>query len=114
MTSQRVPVLRISLTNATVLSAIYLVSASVIELVRRQWNPHWADRASLAMEAFPARALELLGLFAPMRRAVVHEQLSPFHVRLILGATAVGLIFAIGLAVGGLMALVARRATREE
>jgi len=113
VTSERVPIFRISLTNATVLSGLYLVAAAVIEVVRARWNPHWADRASLAMEAFPARALEVLGLWRPLREAVVAEQLSNFQVRLIFGLTSALMIFAMGLVVGLLMWGLSRLGTRK-
>lgn len=113
MTSERVPIFRIGLTNATVLSGLYLVAAAFIEVVRAKWNPHWADRASLAMEAFPARALEVLGLWRPLRQAVVEETLSNFQVRLIFGLTSALMIFAMGLTVGLLMWGVARVAERK-
>jgi hypothetical protein len=103
-----VPVFRISFTNATVLSTIYLLVATVVELLRRSVNPRWAERVSLALEAFPARTLELLGLFEPLRRAWVQGALSDTGVRLIYGLTTIALIFALGLAVGLGMWVIAR------
>lgn len=99
----KLPVFRISLANATLLSGFYLVVASAVELVRRAWNPRWIDRLSLSMEAFPARTLELLGLFEPLRRAWVEGRLSDLEVRLIYGVTTVGIIFVLGLVVGLVM-----------
>ena len=106
----KVPVFKISLTNATILSGVYLVVAVAVELVRRAWNPRWIERISLSLEAFPARTLELLGLFEPLRRAWVEERLSPLGVRFIYGFTTVAVIFLLGLAVGGLMWLIAKAA----
>lgn len=99
----RVPVFRISLNNATLLSGLYLVVAVVTELVRRQWNPRWLERVSLSLEAFPARTLELLGLFEPIRNAWVEGRLSQLEVRFIYAATTVGVIFTLGFAVGLVM-----------
>lgn len=104
MTDQRpLDVFRISLTNASMLSALYLVTAVAVEAVRRTWNPRWAERLSLALEAFPARTLEVLGLFEPLRRAWLAHGVSDLGVRVIYGATTVGLIFTLGLTVGGAM-----------
>jgi len=105
-----VPVFKISLTNATILSGVYLVIAVVVELVRRAWNPRWIERVSLSLEAFPARTLELFGLFEPLRRAWVEERLSPLEVRFIYGFTTVAVIFTLGLAVGALMWLISKLA----
>lgn len=110
----KVPVFRISLTNATMLSGVYLVAGALVEVVRRTWNPRWAERLSLSLEAFPARMLELLGLFEPLRRAWLDGQLKDVHVRLIYGLTTVSLIYSLGLLVGGAMWLVSRLAGRTE
>ncbi len=96
----KLPVFRISLANATLLSGFYLLVASAVELVRRAWNPRWVDRLSLSLEAFPARTLELLGLFDPLRRAWVEGRVSDLEVRLIYGVTTVLVIFVLGLLVG--------------
>lgn len=110
----KVPVFRISLTNATLLSGVYLVAGVLVELVRRTWNPRWAERLSLSLEAFPARMLELLGLFEPLRRAWLDGQLKDVHVRVIYGLTTVLLIYSLGFFVGGAMWLVARASTRAD
>ncbi len=107
--AERVPVLKISLTNATFLSGLYLSVAAVVELVRRFWNPRWADPVSLSLEAFPARVLAMLGLFDPLQQAWLTGHLSEVQVRVIYGLTVVGLIFAMGTLVGLLMALLARK-----
>lgn len=99
----RVPVFRISLTNAALLSGAYLAVGAAVEVVRREWSPRWADRLSLALEAFPARMLHFMGVFEPMRDAFVAGRLSVTQVRLAYAVTTVTLIFLLGLAVGGLM-----------
>ena len=109
-----VPVFKISVTNASILSGLYLLVAVLVELVRRAWNPRWIERVSLSLEAFPARTLELLGLFEPLRRAWVEERVSPLEVRFIYGITTVVVIFTLGMLVGGLMWLIAKVAARRE
>ena len=105
-------VFRISLTNATILSALYLTVAVVVEVVRRLWSPRWAERLSLAFEVFPARALAFLGLFEPIRRAWMQGRLSDGAVRVLYGATTVGLVFAAGLLVGAGMWLVLQASSK--
>lgn len=107
-----VPVFRISLANASLLSGVYLLVAALVELIRRAWNPRWIDRASFSLEAFPARTLELLGLFEPLRKAWVANELSPIQVRLIYGLTTITVIFTLGALVGALMWLIAKVASR--
>lgn len=113
MTDERtIPVMRISLTNATIVSVMYLVVATGVELVRRAWNPRWAENLSNAMESFPSRTLELVGALEPLRRAWVEQRISNLGVRLVYGATTVALIFALGFAVGGAMWVMVRLARR--
>jgi len=106
-----VPVFRISLANASLLSGLYLLVAALVELIRRAWNPRWIDRASFSLEAFPARTLELLGLFEPLRKAWVENELSQFQVRLIYGLTTITVIFTLGALVGALMWVIAKVAS---
>lgn len=110
----KVPVFRISLTNATMLSGVYLIAGALVELVRRTWNPRWSERLSLSLEAFPARMLHLVGLFEPLRDAFLSGRLSPTQVRLIYGLTTVALIYSLGLLVGGAMWLVSKAAGRAD
>ena len=107
-----VPVFKISLTNASILSGLYLLIGVLVELLRRVWNPRWLDQVSLSLEAFPARTLELFGLFEPLRRAWVEDRISPLGVRFVYGFTTVGVIFTLGLAVGALMWVISRIAAR--
>lgn len=108
----KVPVFRISLNNATLLSGAYLVIAAATELIRRQWNPRWIERVSLSLEAFPARTLDLLGLFEPIRQSWMSNQLSVTQVRLIYAGTTVAIIFTLGFAVGAVMWLIAKLSGR--
>lgn len=108
------PVVRISLHNATLLSALYLAAATALEGIRRIWNPRWAEKACLAMEAFPARALDVVGLLDPIKREYAWGNLSQFHVRLMFGAATIVVIFLLALVVGGGMWLFAKFALRQE
>jgi hypothetical protein len=98
-----VPIFRISLANATVLSVAYLLMALVVDASRR-WLPfYWTERASFTVEWIPSRTLDWFGLLEPMRNAVLDDRLSNFEARLILGVTSVVGIFAIAVVVGTLM-----------
>jgi hypothetical protein len=108
----KVPVFRISLTNALWVAGLYLVAGAGVEVVRRAWSLRWAERLSLSLEAFPARMLHLVGLFEPLRTAFIEGRLSSLEVRLVYGLTTVVLVLALGLLVGGLMWLFARWAGR--
>lgn len=112
-TSTPVPVFRISMANAALLSTLYLSAAVVVELIRRLWNPRWVDHASYSLEAFPARTLELFGLFKPIHEAYLRNELEAIHVRFIYGFVTVGIIFTLGAIVGGLMTLIAKLASRQ-
>ena len=104
----RTPVFRISVTNATGLSAAYLLLASVLEGVRRAFGFRWAEVAALSMESFPARLLSFVGLYDPLRRAWIEGRLNDTQVRLIYGGTVVLMVFALGMLVGVLMWLLQR------
>lgn len=103
-----IPVFRISVSNATILSVGYLVVGAGIELVRRLWNPRWAEQVSWSMEAFPAGILRTLGALQPLRESYANGVLAETHVRLIYAAAVVVTVYGIGLGVGGLMWLVMR------
>jgi hypothetical protein len=98
-----IPIFRISLANANLVSALYLGLSVVLEASRRWFPFEWTDRAAQTCRWIPSRALDLVGLFEPLREAAVYGQLSPTTVRIILGATSVLLIFTIAMAVGALM-----------
>ena len=98
-----VPVFRISFTNASLLAGGYLVVGALVELVRRQWNPRWAEQLSWSMEAFPAGILRVVGLIDPLREAYAQGTLRETHVRLIYAGSVVITVYLIGMAVGALM-----------
>jgi hypothetical protein len=102
----RVPIFRISLQNATVLSVAYLAAAVLIELSHRYFPLRLTERAALVIEWIPARTLDWVGLYHPIRTAVIDGDLSIFAVRLIFGVTSVLAIFLIALGVGVMMWLV--------
>ncbi|MBL9039548.1 MAG: hypothetical protein JNG84_13595 [Archangium sp.] len=103
--SQPVPVFRISMANATLLTGMYLGIAAVVEGLRRVTGTRLTERASLAMESFPARALEAVGAYEPIREAWLNNELSNLQVRLIYAATVAAMVFALGLAVGAVSAM---------
>jgi hypothetical protein len=94
------PVFRISVQNATLLSALYLAAATALEGIRRVWNPRWAEKACLAMEAFPARALDVVGLLDFVKKEYAWGALTQFHVRLIFGLATIAVIFLLAIVVG--------------
>ncbi len=96
----RFPLVRIMLGNASLLSSLYLVTGVFVELVRRYHTTRWSERASLALEALPARVLDLAGLLSPLRRAYVYGHLTETEVRLAFGLAVIALIFGMALLVG--------------
>lgn len=108
------PVFRISIQNATLLSAMYLTLATVFEGIRRVWNPRWAERACLAMEAFPARAIDIVGLLDPIKRAYAWGGITDLQVRLVFGLATVVVIFLLAVMVGSGMWLFGRLVSRRE
>ena len=106
--SAAIPVFRISFANATLLSAGYLVVGAVVEVVRRTWNPRWAEQLSWSMEAFPAGILRTFGVLDPLREAYAAGTLHETHVRLIYAAAVVLTVYGIGLLVGASMWLMVR------
>ena len=106
--ANNIPVFKISLTNASILSGLYLGIGVLVELMRRVWNPRWLEQVSLSLEAFPARTLALFGLFEPLQRAYVQGDLDPTGVRFIYGITTIIVIFTLGMMVGLLMWIISK------
>ncbi len=102
-----VPFFRISLSNAALLSAVYLGVGSVLELLRRLFGFRWTDKALRALESFPMRMLDLIGLNEPLVRAYLTNEMAPWQLRLVLGLTTVAVIVLLALVVGAGMSLVA-------
>jgi hypothetical protein len=108
------PVFRISVHNATLLSALYLGIATALEGIRRVFNPRWAEKACLAMEAFPARAIDVVGLLEPIKHAYAWGNISELQVRLLFGVATVVVIFILAVLVGSGMWLFTKALTRKE
>jgi hypothetical protein len=97
------PIFRISLGNATLLSVLYLVAATLSDVARRVFTWRWTEVVSEHLEEFPARTLRWFGLFGPLRSAYLEGLLGPLAVRLVLGLTMVALIYALAMTVGAMM-----------
>ncbi len=95
-----VPIFRVSVLNATLLSAIYLGGACVVEVARRYLNYRWADDAAYVLDAFPSRALDVAGVMPWVKHAFIEGTLSATQVRLIFGTTTVLVIFVLAAGVG--------------
>lgn len=108
----RLPLMRIMLANAMLLSAAYALLGIVISLFQEHSPSRASERASLMIDSLPARALELVGLMGPIREAYFSQQIDRFEIRLIFGATAMVIIFALAFVVGGTTAGLRRLAER--
>jgi predicted lipid-binding transport protein (Tim44 family) len=97
------PIFKISLANATLLSAVYLAVAALTDVLRRVFNWRWAELASEHLEEFPARTLRWAGLFGSLRGAYLEGLIGPLMVRVALGLTMVVLIYALAMFVGVMM-----------
>ncbi len=97
--------MRIALSNASLLSVLYLALAVVIEALRRLFPDSGFDAAARTIERFPAGALRLFGLLQPLNALYHHlreayvEVVPEAVVRLAYGITTVGIIFALGFLV---------------
>jgi hypothetical protein len=100
---QPAPIFRISLGNATLLSVLYLVLATLNDVARRLFTWRWTEVLSDHLEEFPARTLRWFGLFKPLKEAYLTELIGPLAVRISLGLTMVVLIYALALGVGVMM-----------
>lgn len=103
-----VPFMRISLSNSALLSAMYLGTAVVLELLRRFFAWHWVDVGLKALEAFPMRMLDIVGLSEPVVHGYLSGDLEAWQMRLVMGWTTVVVIVLLAVAVGAGMSLVAR------
>lgn len=94
--------------NASLLSVMYLAAGAIVETLRRLRPAPWLERASLALESLPARALEVLGVMGTLREDYVYGRMSELWIRLIFGGTVVAIIFALAVGLGALMWMVRR------
>jgi hypothetical protein len=104
----RTPILRIVFQNAFVLSVLYVLLGIGVDLAWRLRPTHFIFRLSFALDALPAQALALLGLLGPLQQANFRGSLTPAELRWIFAATAIAVIFASALIIGGLMAATRR------
>ncbi len=92
--------------NALALSALYLAIGVMVEALRVQAPSTAVLRVSYALDALPARVLERLGLLAPLKEAYTDGRIGESMVRLVFGATAVGFVFVLALALAAATLLV--------
>src|SRR5260370_3980913 len=95
----RIPLLRLMMANAAILSAIYLSVGATIEVIRRVYPLRWAENASLAMGALPALVLELCGLLTGLRHWYAQGHLSVFRLRFTVAAGSIGLTLVLRVVV---------------
>jgi hypothetical protein len=107
----RVPLAKMMLGNATLLSFAYVALGLAVETIRRLRPIRWVENFAVALDALPARLLELTGLLAPIHEWYAFGRLSPFWLRVIFGVTTIALIFVMAVLVGSGMWLI-RRAFR--
>jgi len=101
--TRRLSLAQIMVGNASLLSVIYLATGVIIEALRRLHPTPWMERASLALDSLPARVLDLLHALSPLRELYLYGRISEIALRLIFGATAVAVIFAMAAALGVVM-----------
>jgi len=107
-----VPLFRIMIGNAALLSVVYLVLGVVVEILRRVYPAPWVQRATLVLDSLAARTLELLGLMEPLRNAYVYGKINEAGLRLIFSATTVVIIFGMAVVVGAGMWIIQRLISR--
>ncbi len=98
--------LRVVAGNALALSALYLAIGVVVEALRVQAPSTAVLRVSYALDALPARVLERLGLLGALKDAYTEGRIGESMVRLVFGATAVGFVFILALALAAMTLLV--------
>jgi hypothetical protein len=115
--AQPYPLLRIMGSNAFLLTIVYLLVGITVELARRLYPSHLVQRLSLSLDSLPARALEFIGVLAPLRADYLNGQIPDYQVRLIFAGTTIVIIFVlafvVGMLVGSLRGYVERRALKK-
>ena len=106
--AREVPFFRISLANSALLSAVYLGVGVLLELLRRGFGWRWTESGLKALEAFPMRMLDIVGLNELLVHAYLSNEIEPWQLRLALGGTTVVVIVLLALVVGAGMSAVAR------
>lgn len=111
-TPPRYPVLQVMLSNALLLSVIYLVVGIVFEVLLHVYPAKWVETATVVLDSLPARALHVLGLLGPLTEAAAYNRISGFMVRAVFAVTTIGVIFLLAALVALLMTVVAKLADR--
>lgn len=96
----QIPLFRIMLGNATLLSVAYLTLGVGVELLRRFYPLKWIPRAALLLDSLPGRTLELVGIMEPLRVAYVYGRVDETGLRVIFALTTLLIIFAMAIVVG--------------
>lgn len=109
----RFPLVRMMVSNATLLSFMYVALGLIVEVIRRLRPIRSVEKMALALDALPARILELFGMLGPIHEWYAFGRLTPFWLRVIFGVTTILLIFAMAVLVGGGMWLLRRAWTRK-
>lgn len=104
----RFPLWRIAFGNTVVMSSAYLAAAIYAELSRRYLGMPSSDVILRVLETLPARILSWVGAWDYLREKYVFGVLNEMHLRLVLGATMVLLIFAVAVCVTALLWVVRR------
>ncbi len=102
--------------NAFLLSALYLLVGIAVEAGRRFLSAsalgQLAMRASLVLDALPARLLDTAGLLQPLQVRYLEGRLSEMAIRAAFGLTTVVLIFALAVLTGFALLAVRRLSER--
>ena len=110
--SAPVPLWRVMGANSFLLSVLYLALGTGVELGRRLAPSRPLLRVSLALDALPARAMELVGVLEPLRQAYYAGQVSERGVRMAFILATLVIIHALAFLVGAGMWLLRGRLQR--
>lgn len=108
----RSPLLRMVLGNTYVLSALYLAVGLVTELLRRFHPSDPVERVSFALDALPARALQMVGLLHLVWDRYLDGQLDKVGLRVIFAFTTLVVIFLLALVLGAILSGIQHAANR--
>ena len=104
----RFPLLKVMMGNAFLLCVIYLTTGLLVETLRRIYPLRVVDNLARAMDALPARVLELMGLLPRLHDSYGYgnladggeQLLARVGLRVVFGLTTMAIIFVMALAVG--------------
>jgi hypothetical protein len=100
ISARRPSLLGALISNALALSALYLGLGLVLELLRKNFSFRGVEVLISALDALPARILQMVGLLAPLRELYVYGRINEKVLRLAFGLTSVAVIFCVALTVG--------------